>query len=229
MRNQAIGSGRRLLISPTERHPAIKALGEFSSLPEKFGVDILWWTENGWAGVQRKEVSDYVLSLRDGRLGKECEQMQSLTFRSLLIEGRMKWTTDGALLDKGFGTQFTKAQYYGSLWSIQQKGVWIAHTDGAGETAETTLRFQTWSEKDTHNSLSRRPHTVPKWANRDNRDYAIRLVCGLPEVGPELGGRIVDTLGIPFAWKEGIEERLAGIKGIGKGKLKKIMEIMDYG
>ena len=59
-----------MLVSPTER-PPISELGESSSRPEKYGVDVMFLANGAVVGVQRKAIADLVASARDGRLGKE--------------------------------------------------------------------------------------------------------------------------------------------------------------
>ncbi len=50
-----------MLISPTDRD--LHQLGKVSSLPEKWGCDVLIRTSDKWIGVQRKELKDFITSV----------------------------------------------------------------------------------------------------------------------------------------------------------------------
>jgi len=67
-----------MLVAPTEPM-TLKALGTVSLVPEDYGSDFLWASPVfGLVGVQRKEASDFVASVMDGRLDKELAQMKQL-------------------------------------------------------------------------------------------------------------------------------------------------------
>ena len=99
--------------------------GSVTNEPEQFGVDFMWRTDhdNALWGVQRKEISDLIASIPDGRLGMELQQGQRLDYPVLLIEGRPQWTSDGRLV-KTFGQDFTRQQYQSLLMSIIFKMRW---------------------------------------------------------------------------------------------------------
>src|SRR6516162_7072760 len=115
-----------VLISPTE--PAFfRTLGKVSSVPEEYGVDFLFAsTEFGLVGVQRKELSYFVASVKDGRLSKELGQMKRLGLAMLVLEGVPKWTIDGLLMSSS--TQWRKTQHLGVMWSIQLSNCWTSST-----------------------------------------------------------------------------------------------------
>lgn len=150
--------------------------------------------------------------------------MKCLDLGVVILEGDPSWTLDGTLMGKGYGSQFTRQQYRGVQWSIQQRGFWVVHTENLRDTVETVQWLETYLRKPTHASLTRRPGPVSPWGKTTNRDYVEHLVQGIPGVGPEMSKRIVDSFGLPFAWKEEVTvESLMRIQGIGKKKAEQII------
>lgn len=203
-----------MLIAPTESN-ALKALGKSSLLPEKHGVDILFAYNGGWYGIQRKEISDLIASVHDGRLQRELGQMKRLEKAVLLVEGKIQFTMDGELMGKGFGQPWTRKQHMGLLWSVREKGVWVDQSESLTDTIAFASAFEAWVRKGKHHSLDRRPGPVTVWGKPDDTDYACHLVQGLPGMGPELAQRIVQMYGLPFGWKVSREDLLK-VPGIGK-------------
>lgn len=214
-----------MLISPTE--PAsFRAVGEVSSLPEKYGVDFLFAKNGKWWGVQRKEHADFVSSVQDGRLAKELAQMQQLSQGMLLLEGAGKWTNDGELM--GWGAAWTRKQEHAYLWTVRSRGVWVDRTENAVDTASRLRAFEDWASKGTHRSSHTRPGPTSSWGRATSRDWAVHLLCGFEGVGPEIAARILDAFGVPFAWKVTREE-LMQVEGIGKKRADKLIAALQIG
>ncbi len=217
-----------MLVSPTEP-PAMKQLGQVSSKPETMGVDVAWFSKQhkSWCGVQRKELSDFIASVRDGRLGKEVAQINGADIFCplLIVEGRPDWTLDGYLMNTR--QEWTIAQHYGMLWSVQMKGVWYVGTDNAQETVACIERYARWLEKSSHQALDRRPGPIGAWGTPGSEDFQRHLVSGLPGIGPELAARIVSQFGrAPFAWGC-TKEELAAVKGMGKKKVENVWGLLE--
>lgn len=213
-----------MLISPTE--PAkFRVLGSVSSVPEKLGCDFLFISQ-GWGkvGVQRKEVSDLINSVHDGRLQKELAQMQALGLGVLLIEGRLQWTTDGSLLGR---SKWTLKQYRGLLWSVQSRNYWIGQTESLDDSINWISNFETWVQKEKHQSLTVRPKIKGAWGSPSSREWGIHLLQSFEGIGAEVAGRIYDELGVPLAWTVTGEE-LQTIKGLGKKRAERLIETLRY-
>lgn len=180
-----------------------------------------------WWGVQRKELKDLIASLQDGRLAKEIAQMRQLDGGAIVIvEGRPRWSLDGMLLTTN--AKFSRSAFHGILWSIQSEGLWVTRTDDQDETIETINILHAYLRKDKHIALRRRPNPTSVWGKISNRDYALHLLQGLPSIGPELAERILDVLGFPFTWRDGITiERLQQVPGIGPKRAQTIWNIFD--
>ena len=211
-----------MLISPAEPE-RLRALGTVSSRPELYGADFMFFANKNWVGVQRKEVSDFIASLADGRLSKEVAQLQSCDQRILIIEGQVRFTEDGEMMDRPFGQKLTKKQWKGILWSIRLKDIWVEFSEDMNDTIAILQWLEEWFKRDKHNSLERRPGPVSLWGKPSNEDYQRHLVMGLPGVGPELADRIVRKFGVPFIWGISRDDLLT-VEGIGAKKADTIWE-----
>lgn len=212
-----------MFIAPTEP-TALKAIGKVSSRPERYGVDVLFPAQGEWCGVQRKEISDLIASVHDGRLQREVAQMQHLAKRMVLVEGRLQWTSDGVLLGKGFGRDWTRAMHDGMMWSLQDRGIWVGTAANIGETVAAVLRFQKWCKKTKHTALTRRPGPAgDAWGTVGSKDFGMHLLMGIEGVGPELADAIWERFGgVPLEWSVGRDE-LLGVKGLGPKKVDRMM------
>src|SRR5436190_16440209 len=161
-----------MLISPTDRD--LHTLGKVSSIPERWGCDVLFCANGEWVGVQRKELKDFIASVQDGRLGEEVRRMNTcaqLTVKVLLIEGVARWTTDGVFMGSGWGAQWTLAQHRGMLWSARSKGLWVDTTSSIQETRVWLRMFESWCDKNRHSALDRRPGPLGAWGKADSREW----------------------------------------------------------
>lgn len=214
-----------MLIAPTEP-AALKAIGSVSSLPEKFGADALFASHGEWVGIQRKELHDFIASVQDGRMAREVAMLKRVNVAVLVIEGSPTWTMDGALMGKGFGTQWTLAQHRGYLWSVRAKGVWVDYTDDVQGTVSWIEMFRRWCDKAKHVGLDRRPGPINLWGKPENVDYACHILMGIPGVGPELARRLVDKFGMPLEWRIDMAE-LVEVEGIGPKKARQMWEAIE--
>lgn len=214
-----------MLVSSTE--PAtLRALGTPHTKPEDWGVDFLWFAgkDHGWAGVQRKEMSDLIASIKDGRLGKELVQGTQLAYRLLVIEGTYpKLLNEHYVIDKW--TKIPVAQWHGVLWKCQAEGWMVAHAHTMQDTAAIILMFREWTKRDKHSSLTTRPGpTKNTWGQRGNKEYQRHLLMGLERVGPELADRILEHFGgVPWSWNVTREELMA-VEGVGPKKADRMLQ-----
>lgn len=219
-----------MLIAPTEPK-ALMALGACSSTPEDYGADILWTSELGLVGVQRKVFpGDFLKSVHDGRLYKEYQQMKGLDLAVLLLEGHGKWTTEGRLIkdhgDVRYG--WSKEQHRHYLTSVQLRGIVVLQSQGLGDTIDFLQAFREWTDKGDHESLNRRPGPEAEiWGSAlSDRDYILHMIQSLPKVGPKKARALLDTWGNPFDIKL-TEEQIASTPGFGKVLAKKIARLFD--
>lgn len=215
-----------LFVAPTEP-PALRALGKTSSLPERYGVDVLTASRvRGLCGIQRKEFKDFLASVDDGRLTRELNQMRELKTAVLLIEGRPRWSVDGGLLDRWrSGNRWTKTALRNYLRSVQDRGVWVEYTDDLVDTIASVRSFVDWCAKTNHKSSSTRPAFKGTWGTPDDREFAVWVLQSLtPGLGPTRAGAIFDAFGrLPLRWDVDAKEML-GVKGIGKVQVERLFK-----
>ncbi|HXA30940.1 MAG TPA: ERCC4 domain-containing protein [Acidimicrobiales bacterium] len=217
-----------MLISPAEPS-SIRALGTVSSRCEERGVDILLPAYNlGPVGVQRKEISDLLASVYDGRLSREIAQMAQLRVKVLLIEGRIRWTTDGFLLSSN--RSWTRSQHDGLIWSAQLQGVWIASSSDLDDTIQWLQRFSRWCLKRTHTGLlGRVGPKAGEWGQVGSQEWAMHLLQGFNALGPERAERIYEHFGtVPLAWTV-TEKDLCEVESIGPKTAQKLIEALGNG
>lgn len=213
-----------ILVAPTEPQE-LKSLGKVSSYPESQGADFFWLNNGIRIGVQRKEIKDFISSVQDGRLGKELLQMEQLDIRVLIVEGKLRWTRDGELVD-GW-VRLTKPQLRGALFTVQSKGVWVEWSENKDETLDVIRELYRWSEKDTHSTLLvRQGPRTDGWGKRSNKDWQIHILSSLPGIGAGLAEKIIDHFGTVPLQLSVPKSELLKVDGIGKQKVNKILEAL---
>lgn len=215
------------LISPTEPNH-IKTLGRTSSLPESYGVDVMWISDKvGKVGIQRKEIRDFVASLNGDRLGKELVQMEQLDFAMLVLEGRLTWNRDGELVDQH--ATLTQRQLRSVVWSCLSKKIWVDYSSSINDTMTLIESFATWLEKDSHSSLIVRSGPKPnnKWGVIGQRDFAIHILTSFPSIGRGTAESLLEYFGkVPLNWTIGQKE-LEKVPGIGKKRAEKLIKALE--
>lgn len=215
-----------IVVAPTEP-PVLKAIASAVNLmPEKFGADVFFIANGRKVGIQRKEYHDLFQSVNDGRLAKEVMQLQHLDYKILIVEGVMQWTTEGQLMDRTFGQEWSKSQFIGLLLSVMDRGIWVLSTSSTLETASLCLLLKSWLSKTSHLSLSTRPGVGKgMWGDGpDDREFGAWMMQGIPGVGPKVAEAIVGKFGgMPLELTVGAEE-LMEVDGVGKGRADMIVK-----
>ena len=222
----------RVSVSPTE-HQLIHDY-PVSSTCEQHGCDIMFLVnprsrkDRLRVGVQRKEIKDLLGSVADGRLGKELRQMGNLNTKILIVEGVIRYTNDGTLVDSlGWGKPWGEKALTGLLLSVRMKGVWVVHTDGIAGTKRMIGYLAEWFSKPRHNSLDHRPGPVGLFGSDiSDVEWGTYMLQSLPGVGPELAKRIYDMYGVPWSWDVGMEELLM-VEGIGPKRAKAMLRALE--
>lgn len=221
-------TGPTILVAPSERHLAIRGIAHrFSQLPERYGCDILWRNGEEWWGVQRKEIKDFIASVRDGRLGVELGQMRGhIPLPIVVLEGVPRWTTSDTLMNVPYSKAISRRMWEGMLFGVIAQGAFLLTTRDQEDTANMVMHFVEWSLKDGHKSLITRPGAEAKsmWGKASNQDWALHFLQGFPGIGSGTAQAILDHFGgIPMQWTCDVKEMLQ-VPGIGKERAKTLME-----
>lgn len=214
-----------MLISPTEPSE-FRVLGEVSAVPEMYGADFLMFGPRiGRVGVQRKEIADFVASIRDDRLGTEVAQLRSLDVAMLILEGQVEYTNDGLLL--GTRSALSRAQLLGTLWHLQSNGLWITCTNSKTDTIECLSLFTRWIAKARHTTLTARKGPRPNmYGTRGNEDWEIHVLQSFPGLGYERAKAVREFYGgLPLCWT-GV---LTDVPGIGDRLSRKLTSLLETG
>lgn len=224
--------------SPTERGTVIRTLTRLASdagvpvkssgLPEPRGVDFLWLDAAGdWRGVQRKELSDFLASLDDGRLAREIAQMNAhVTMPTLVLEGRLQYA-NGSLLTKGWTRNVTYASFQRRLLTISNRNVAVFFTHEAAQTAEWIMAFHAWTMQESHETASHRPKPTNDWGKLTNADWQVHLLQGLDGVGAKTAKAIVETLGRCPLKVDATVAELMTVPGVGRATARKIIHSIN--
>lgn len=205
------------LISPAEP-PLIKTLGTVSAVPELHGADILWHESTvGLIGVQRKEVTDFIDSIRDNRLAKEVAQLKQVALPIVIIEGKPHWTPDGELVSQF--TRWSRDSHWGVIRSLQSEhGIVVETTESIDETIGRIEAIAKWAAKPEHSALKRRnkPASSDGWGSRSDRDYACWILQSVEGIGRKQAEQILDHFEgkLPLSLTVDTSELLK-VKGVG--------------
>jgi DNA excision repair protein ERCC-4 len=211
----------RIYIAPTE--PAeLKRLGVTSTMPERFGCDLLWRARGAWWGVQRKELGDFLASVADGRLGKELGQMADVRASGgttvLVIEGTPRFTTEGAMIaEYGIGKRFTLASWRKALLSVMETGCGVMPARDTRELADVVKTMHEWSGEAHALAVTRPKAAVPtsSWGEKGNDHWGSWFLQGIPGVGADRADAILKHFGRVPLKLDVTDEELKAVPGLG--------------
>lgn len=231
-----------LRISPTEPTTIKDALTAMTKTrgarvridwtPENRGLDYMWIDTAGqWRGVQRKEVSDFLASLDDGRLSRELSQMTNMVHMPIvLIEGAVNFNgsaRDSVMMTSGFGRarEVTREGWHKRLLSIMDRGVFVHSSTNMTDSAHVIGAYWWWSQSTQHSTGTTRPGPAGDWGQVTNRDWQAHLLQGLDGVGPKLAEQILDHLGYCPLQVVATRQQLLEVPGIGPKLATRILRV----
>jgi len=209
-------------VSPTEPAP-LRQLGDRVSMyPEGFGVDVLVAGAGDMVGVQRKTIADLCASVADGRLAEQIVKMGRLDMAVVLLEGK-PWFVNGVLVQDGWGREISEEAWRRMMWTIRAAGVHIEEVDDLQATCAYVKQLDRWCASESHSTLGVKGKRVQgAWGERGVKHYQMQMMCGLPGMGEELAGRVIEQVGFPFELVVDLNE----VKGVGKKKVAAIEAIV---
>lgn len=137
---------RRYVVLVDTREPPDVKLAIQVNLPDE--IELVALPEGDFAlpdqdsclmGVERKRVSDFLGSLKDGRLAKQLTRM-GVTYKiqGLIVEGDYVVTGEGYLSCDGFSTRWSHASFQMTLYSLQRQfpALFVLWSNNLGTTAD---------------------------------------------------------------------------------------------
>jgi len=162
--------------------------------------------------VERKESSDFISSIIDGRLFEQAHHMRDHFEKPVfIIEGISDRDISVNALKAAIATLAT--QYNAS----------VLNTKNPKDTALTIFWLAKKEQQDAKRELSVRVGKKPK----DERRLQEEIVCGLPGVGPEISKRLLQQFGSVSAVFGAGEDELKKVKGIGDKLAARIRKIAE--
>lgn len=213
----------KVYVAPSERDKALRTLGTPSTMPERFGCDVLWRARGAWWGVQRKELHDFLASVQDGRLSKELGQMADVRASGgcaiVVIEGTPRFTTEGALVDGSWGglaKRFTLSSWRKAQMSIVNAGSGVMVVKDTRELIEVVRVMVEWSTVKHSLGVTRpKAAAVSSWGERTNAHWGSWFLQGIPGVGADKAAAIIEHFGgVPMQLTVSAEE-LKAVPGLG--------------
>ena len=221
------------LVSPTDREllKLSNGRGISSTLPERYGADVLLVTPRGRFGVQRKKFpEDFFASVKDGRLMRELAQLAYVEYRLLIPEGHPYFDASGHLLSEG-NSKWTKASLRNLLRSVKlQHGVDVEWSENIEDTVAIITELESYMGDKKHKSLLTRPkgsRETDEWGDSSKRDWARYFLQGFQGIGPDKAEAIFDTFKkVPLRWTVSEEEMLS-VYGIGKKTVSALYKMLE--
>ena len=160
--------------------------------------------------VERKTLKDFAVSIIDGRLFKQMIRLANSTFTGVLIlEGTVSDTVE---------IEMTRAAMQGALITVSLiLGIPVLRSKDPSETARLIVYIGRQIESLAGGGMQRhgyRPKT--------KRKRQLFILQGLPGVGPERAGRLLDNFGNVEAAISASSSELQTVDGIGKSIADKI-------
>lgn len=220
-------------MSPNEDIELKQALGEFGfEAPIPFDFQLV--TNRGIVARERKVFpSDFLASIGDGRLARECASMRDVSqFPGVILEGKPFYSREGFLRDGKRDTRWTKVAIDNILRSIKYvEGCDIDWTDSIQDTVNCLRETQEYFDKAKHLSLRMRPRIESDWWLPSYEERYIYFLQGLPGIKVNRARAIAKVYSSPTALLSAIYDielsetqidKLVGIHGIGKSLATRI-------
>lgn len=223
-------------VAPSElKHAPFRALTKKGKgngkIEREHGVDFLIEHEGAKVGVQRKEIKDLVASMNDKRLATEIQLMGELDIAVLVVEGNVRWSTEGALLAGGHSSlsRWTKTSHLSLMLTVQSKGIWLINTADVGDTAIFLQTLERWVQKGEHKSLDATRVGPKALLGSETKQHIAQrhVLSGFPHMGPERATVWINHFGgTGLVWEIGAEDMME-VPGIGATIAEDLIGVLE--
>lgn len=176
--------------------------------------------------VERKTPNDFLNTLKDDRLfqqmGGLIESKKNLSaWPYILITGEFRLGQGGKVFtDRETGWDWKSV--HGALLSIQEMGVFVTHCAGDTDVEAALIRLSNRSHKPDM--------IISETRTAKFMGISASFLCGLPDIGPERVGTILDACGGSVAWAlVALTDDSIQLPGVGPGIRNNIRHILGLG
>jgi ERCC4-type nuclease len=217
-----------ILISPSEPAELRQMLKAVNSpLCEKLGCDVLAPTKKGLLGVQRKEASDFIASLEDGRLAKQLPLLVNNTaLPVLLLEGSFHFNVENHLQFGTRATRYTKQGIHNLIRSaVYCNGVSVEYSADLADTPVIIGELIDFINRE-HKSLLKRPKLQGVWGKPTPVEALGYFYQGIDSVGVVLSQALMKKYPCPTDLINASFNDLQALPQIGKQRAEKIFTFL---
>lgn len=165
--------------------------------------------------VERKTLKDFAISIVDGRLFRQMIRQANSTSQGVLIlEGTAADTAD---------LKIARASMQGALITVSLiLGIPVLRSKNPSETARLMVYIGRQLESITRGGMQRHGYRP-----QGNRKRQLFILQGLPGIGPEKAGRLLDHFGSVEAAISAGSDELQTVDGIGKSIADRIRWVVS--
>lgn len=162
--------------------------------------------------IERKTPGDFLNTLKEERLFVQMAGLQELRNQGywpyLMITGDFKRGANGHVVtDRETGWSWNAVE--GALLSIQEMGIFVTHCAGDTDLEAAIIRL---ADRSREEKMILPPARIGKVLG-----IQAGFLCGLPGIGPEKVGDILDYCGNPAWALVALTDNTSQIPGIGQG------------
>ena len=174
--------------------------------------------------IERKKFpSDFLASISDGRLAKQCSLIAEKS-GVLLLEGYISLTPDGRIRDGRRTRDWTFATVSGMLATIQASGVIVLWSPQMTSTPMLIHQIYNWFSKKHHNMLQTRTKPRYDWGSPSEKDKLLYVIQGFG-VGVQTAKALLDHFGGIKPFLQADESELCAVNGVGKTRARTILKL----
>ena len=207
-----------ILVSPNEKEVRVELDRRGIGIEHNLPYDFQLITSRGKVLAERKRFpEDFVASVQDGRMAKECAAMrQDSSFRFLIVEGKGNYDKDNRLFLGGRSSRWTKSGIRNLYRSIRfVEGIDIEFTDSIVDTVDCLVELQHYFDTENHVSLRNRQTFESNWLIPVYEEQLTYFYQGLPGIKIVRARKLSKEFPNPMNLFSATVERLKQVDGIG--------------